>query len=89
MPNLARKKRKQPAVIDNYLLVRFQVLTAASMMFRVVFWVILPCNHFTRKKTRNTCKMITREYNPDDNSEQLPALFRITEDTMFFGPQLI
>jgi hypothetical protein len=24
-------------------IVRFQVLTAASMMFRVVFWVILPC----------------------------------------------
>jgi hypothetical protein len=23
--------------------VRFQVLTAASMMFRAVFWVILPC----------------------------------------------
>jgi hypothetical protein len=23
--------------------VRFQVLTAASMMFRVVFWDILPC----------------------------------------------
>jgi hypothetical protein len=24
-------------------IVRFQVLTAASMMFRVVFWDILPC----------------------------------------------
>jgi hypothetical protein len=24
-------------------IVRFQVLTAASMMFRAVFWVILPC----------------------------------------------
>jgi hypothetical protein len=23
--------------------IRFQVLTAASMMFRAVFWVILPC----------------------------------------------
>jgi hypothetical protein len=23
--------------------VRFQVLTAASMMFRIVFWDILPC----------------------------------------------
>jgi hypothetical protein len=23
--------------------VRFQVLTAASMMFRAVFWVVLPC----------------------------------------------
>jgi hypothetical protein len=32
--------------------VRFQVLTATSMMFRAVFWVVLPCklsvdNHFT------------------------------------------
>jgi hypothetical protein len=25
------------------IVVRFQVLTAASMMFRVVFWDILPC----------------------------------------------
>jgi hypothetical protein len=25
------------------LYVRFQVLTAASMMFRAVFWVVLPC----------------------------------------------
>jgi hypothetical protein len=24
-------------------IVRFQVLTAASMMFRAVFWVVLPC----------------------------------------------
>jgi hypothetical protein len=23
--------------------VRFQVLTAASMMFKAVFWVVLPC----------------------------------------------
>jgi hypothetical protein len=28
----------------NLYFVRFQVLTAASMMFRVVFWDILPCN---------------------------------------------
>jgi hypothetical protein len=34
--------------------VRFQVLTAASMMFRAVFWVILPC------------KMIV---DPEDSSE--------------------
>jgi hypothetical protein len=41
---------------------RFQVHTAASMMFRAVFWVILPCkiivdHHFTR------------QYNPEDSSE--------------------
>jgi hypothetical protein len=37
--------------------VRFQVLTAASMMFRAVFW-----NHFTR------------QYNPEDSSEQETVL---------------
>jgi hypothetical protein len=26
--------------------VRFQVLTAASMMFRAVFWVVIPCKFF-------------------------------------------
>jgi hypothetical protein len=40
-------------------LVRFQVLTAASMMFRVVFSSETSVdNHFTR------------QYNPEDNSEQ-------------------
>jgi hypothetical protein len=34
--------------------VRFQVLTAVSMMFRVVFWDILPC------------KMIVDRLIPDD-----------------------
>jgi hypothetical protein len=28
---------------NNWCSVRFQVLTAASMMFRAVFWVVLPC----------------------------------------------
>jgi hypothetical protein len=27
----------------NVYFMRFQVLTAASMMFRAVFWVVLPC----------------------------------------------
>jgi hypothetical protein len=27
----------------DFMYVRFQVLTAASMMFRAVFWVVLPC----------------------------------------------
>jgi hypothetical protein len=44
------------------VLVRFQVLSAASMMFRIVFWDVLPCqmivdNHFTW------------QYIPEDNSE--------------------
>jgi hypothetical protein len=33
---------------DMFYIVRFQVLTAASMMFRAVFWVVLPC---TTQKT--------------------------------------
>jgi hypothetical protein len=50
-------------VQEQAVYVRFQVLTAASMMFRAVFWVVLPCkiivdNHFTR------------QYNPEDSSEQ-------------------
>jgi hypothetical protein len=45
--------------MDNMLIVivRFQVLTAASMMFRAVFWVA--DNHFTG------------QYNPEDSSEHL------------------
>jgi hypothetical protein len=47
--------------------VRFQVLTAASMMFGIVFWDVLPCkmivdNHFTR------------QYIPENNSEQVMYL---------------
>jgi hypothetical protein len=32
--------------------VRFQVLTATSMMFRVVFWVILPCKMIVDRRFR-------------------------------------
>jgi hypothetical protein len=31
---------------------RFQVLTAASMMFRVVFWDILPCKMIVDRRFR-------------------------------------
>jgi hypothetical protein len=31
---------------------RFQVLTAASMMFRVVFWVVLPCKMIVDRRFR-------------------------------------
>jgi hypothetical protein len=46
--------------------VRFQVLTAASMMFRAVFWVILPCRMFVDKHS-------TRQYNSEDSSEHHPT----------------
>jgi hypothetical protein len=42
--------------------VRFQVLTAASMMFRIVFWDVLPCKMIDN--------LFTWQYIPEDNSEQ-------------------
>jgi hypothetical protein len=45
------------------VLVRFQVLTAASMMFRIVFWDILPCKMIVDN-------LFTRQYIPEDNSEE-------------------
>jgi hypothetical protein len=41
--------------------VRFQVLTAASMMFRVVFWNILPCKIIVDRRYRGAYWLI-----PDD-----------------------
>jgi hypothetical protein len=41
-------KKKKKAKIG----VRFQVLTAASMMFRVVFWDILPCKMIVDRRFR-------------------------------------
>jgi hypothetical protein len=67
--------------------VRFQVLTAASMMFRFVFWVLLPCKMIVDRRFRGAYTSLmmeavltsetslennlTRQYNPEDNSEQL------------------
>jgi hypothetical protein len=47
-------------MINKSINVRFQVLTAASMMFRIVFWDVLPC------------KIIVDNYftGQEDNSEQ-------------------
>jgi hypothetical protein len=39
---------------------RFQVLAAASMKFRIVFWDVLPCKIIVD---------LTRQYIPEDNSE--------------------
>jgi hypothetical protein len=39
--------------------VRFQVLTAASMMFRVVFWDILPCKMIVDRRFRLLDSYIT------------------------------
>jgi hypothetical protein len=42
--------------------VRFQVLTAATMKFRIVFWDVLPCKMIV-------VNYFTRQYIPEDNSE--------------------
>jgi hypothetical protein len=58
---------------------RFQVLTAASMMFRIVFWDILPCKMIVdsslmmeavRTSQTSDDNHFTRQYIPEDNSEQ-------------------
>jgi hypothetical protein len=36
-------------------LVRFQVLTAANMKFRFVFWDVLPCKIIVDRRFRGTC----------------------------------
>jgi hypothetical protein len=35
--------------------VRFQVLTAASMKFRIVFWDVLPCKIIVDRRFIGTC----------------------------------
>jgi hypothetical protein len=35
--------------------IRFQVLTAVSMKFRFVFWVVLPCKIIVDRRFRGTC----------------------------------
>jgi hypothetical protein len=64
-----------------YHCVRFQVLTAASMMFRAVFWDILPCKmssslimEAVRTSETSVDNHFTRQYNPEDSSEALPLL---------------
>jgi hypothetical protein len=53
--------------------VRFQVLTAASMMFRIVFWDVLPCKMIMMEAVRTSETSVdnhfTRQYIPEVNSE--------------------
>jgi hypothetical protein len=70
------------------LIVRFQVLTAASMMFRIVFWDVLPCKiivdrqrslmmEAVRTSETSVDNYFTRQYNPEDNSEQITDCIHI------------
>jgi hypothetical protein len=65
--------------VMNILVVRFQVLTAASMMFRVVFWDILPCKMIVhsslmmeavRTSETSVDNHFTLQYIPEENSKQ-------------------
>jgi hypothetical protein len=65
--------------------VRFQVLTAASMKFRFVFWDVLPCKIIVDRRFRDMCCLLmmeaartsetsvnnyfTWQYIPEDKSE--------------------
>jgi hypothetical protein len=52
--------------------VRFQVLTAASMMFRVVFWAILPCKMIVDRRFRGAYYLRHQGWViPEDNSEHV------------------
>jgi hypothetical protein len=46
------KLLKLGIIFKHLFLVRFQVLTAACMMFRVVFWDILPCKMIVDRRFR-------------------------------------
>jgi hypothetical protein len=50
--------------------VRFKVLTEASMMFRAVFWVVLPCKMIVDRRFRGAY-CLHYQYNPEDSSEQV------------------
>jgi hypothetical protein len=70
--------------------VRFKVLTAASMMFRVVFWDILPCKMIVDRRFRGAyCLHFTQQYIPEDNSEHDEQLSKKQESSAvlsFFIP---
>jgi hypothetical protein len=76
------------AIVDHNLFkqwnsVRFQVLTVASMMFRVVVWDILPCKMIAVEAVRTSETSVdnhfTRQYIPEDNSEQWNSVLWVYE----------
>jgi hypothetical protein len=44
-----------PVVYDTTYMAGFQVLTAAGIMFTVVFWDILPCKMIVDRRFRGAC----------------------------------
>jgi hypothetical protein len=51
-PTRSLHTHRRPQTKINF--VRFQVLTAASMMFRIVFWDVLPCKMIVDRRFRGT-----------------------------------
>jgi hypothetical protein len=47
----------------------FQVLMAASIMFRAVFWVVLLMMEAVRTSETSVDNHFTQQYNPEDSSE--------------------
>jgi hypothetical protein len=45
----------EQAVYKKIKIVRCQVLTAASMKFRIVFWDVIPCKIIGDRRFRGTC----------------------------------
>jgi hypothetical protein len=54
----------------NYLknIVRFQVLTAASMMFRIVFWDVLPCKMIVYRRFRGAYYLMMEAVHTSETS---------------------
>jgi hypothetical protein len=59
------------------ILVRFQVLTAASMMFRIVFWDVLPCKIIVDQRFRGAYCLRMRIIR-DDGKQYAPLERRPT-----------
>jgi hypothetical protein len=63
-PQTRLTSSKKPACETRWSSVRFQVLAAASMMFRFVFWGVLPCKIIVDRRFRGTCCL--HHQGPDD-----------------------
>jgi hypothetical protein len=61
------------ALSKTLLYMRFQVLTAASMMFRAVFWVVLPCKMIVDSTTQKTA-LNTTVYDINDKQVLKPII---------------
>jgi hypothetical protein len=64
-------RRSHNEDINNF--VRFQVLTAASMMFRIVFLDVLPCKMIVDRRFRGAY-CLHHQCIPEDNSEHINNL---------------